>query len=117
MRVGRQGTGAEKKSPSDACSSRKARLHSGNSPKRWKSIDDVTIKLIKGKFEEHIADVRSFVGRSFSLVFIDPTGWTGFPLEKITPLLQLKGEVMINFMSDFITRFIDDPLPEHRAGL
>ena len=52
----------------------------------------------------------------FRSVFIDPTGWTGFPLEKITPLLQLKGEVMINFMSDFITRFIDDPRPNIAQG-
>lgn len=79
-------------------------------------ISDVTIELINGEFENHIADVQKFVGRSFSLVFIDPTGWTGYPLEKITPLLQLKGEVLINFMSDFITRFIDDPRPNIAAG-
>lgn len=75
------------------------------------SITDVTLQLVKGEFEEHIVEVCNFVGRSFSLVFIDPTGWTGFPLQKITPLLQLKGEVLINFMSDFINRFIEDPRP------
>jgi three-Cys-motif partner protein len=74
-------------------------------------ISDVPIALIKGQFEDHITDVQKFVGRSFSLIFIDPTGWTGYPLQKITPLLQLKGEVLINFMSDFINRFIDDPRP------
>ncbi len=52
-----------------------------------------------------------FVGPSFSLIFIDPTGWTGYPLQKITPLLKLRGEVLINFMSDHINRFIDDPRP------
>jgi three-Cys-motif partner protein len=81
-----------------------------------KSIADVTIDVKNGEFEDHIEDVIKFVGRSFSLVFIDPTGWTGFPLEKITPLLQLKGEVLINFMSDFITRFIDDPRPNIAQG-
>jgi three-Cys-motif partner protein len=74
-------------------------------------IDDVPIELINGKFEEHIADAVKFVGQSFSLIFIDPTGWTGYPLRKITPLLKLRGEVLINFMSDHITRFIDDPRP------
>lgn len=45
------------------------------------------------------------------MIFIDPTGWTGYPLQKITPLLKLRGEVLINFMSDHINRFIDDPRP------
>jgi len=75
------------------------------------SIDDVPIELINGKFEDHIADAVKFVGHSFSLIFIDPTGWTGYPLQKITPLLKLRGEVLINFMSDHINRFIDDPRP------
>lgn len=79
-------------------------------------ISDVTVELIKGEFEDHIADVQRFVGRSFSLIFIDPTGWTGYPLQKITPLLKLKGEVLINFMSDFINRFIEDPRPHIAAG-
>ncbi len=75
------------------------------------SIYDVPINLINGKFEDHIADAVKFVGSSFSLIFIDPTGWTGYPLQKITPLLKLRGEVLINFMSDHINRFIDDPRP------
>lgn len=79
-------------------------------------ISDVPIDLIKGEFEAHVAEVQKFVGNSFSLIFIDPTGWTGYPLQKITPLLKLKGEVLINFMSDFITRFIDDPRPNIAAG-
>ncbi len=74
-------------------------------------IDDVRIELINGKFEDHISDAVRFVGQSFSLIFIDPTGWTGYPLLKITPLLKLRGEVLINFMSDYINRFIDDPRP------
>lgn len=75
------------------------------------NINDVPIELINGKFEDHIADALNFVGPSFSLIFIDPTGWTGYPLQKITPLLKLRGEVLINFMSDHINRFIDDPRP------
>lgn len=72
-------------------------------------IDDIEIKLINGSFEDHIEDICKFIGQSFSLVFIDPTGWQGYPLEKLRPLLKLRGEVLINFMSDFINRFIDHP--------
>lgn len=74
-----------------------------------KDIDDIKIKLINGSFEDHIGDVCTFIGQSFSLVFIDPTGWQGYPLEKLRPLLRLRGEVLINFMSDFINRFIEHP--------
>jgi hypothetical protein len=41
-------------------------------------------------------------------VFIDPTGWTGFPLAVIQPLLQLKpGEVLINYMTWHARRFVE----------
>jgi hypothetical protein len=40
------------------------------------------------------------------LIFIDPTGWTGYPLSKIGSLLQRrKCEVLVNFMYDSINRF------------
>lgn len=76
------------------------------------SISDIEIDTICGSFEDLIPEVSKFIGNSFSLVFIDPTGWTGFGLRKITPLLKLKGEVIINFMFDHINRFISDPRPE-----
>jgi hypothetical protein len=40
------------------------------------------------------------------LIFIDPTGWTGYPFSKIKPLFKhRKCEVLINFMYEFINRF------------
>ena len=75
-------------------------------------IYDIEIKLINGKFEDHIADIQVFAHGTFSLIFIDPTGWQGFALHKIKPLLNLRGEVLINFMSDFINRFLEDSRPE-----
>lgn len=70
------------------------------------------IKTFSGKFEDAITEIDSFVGSSFPLVFIDPTGWKGFPLSKIGPLFnRSKCEVLINFMYDFVNRFVysDDP--------
>ena len=59
----------------------------------------------------------SFIGNSFSLVFIDPTGWTGFGLRKIEPILKHRpGEVLVNFMFDYINRFLDHPDPEITAS-
>lgn len=79
-------------------------------------IDDIEIKLIHGAFEDHTAGILDFVQGSFSLIFIDPTGWQGFAMAKISPLFSLRGEILINFMSDFINRFIDDPRPEIAAS-
>ncbi len=65
-----------------------------------------------GDFEQHVADAVRFAGHGahpFAFVFIDPTGWTGFSLRRITPLLQVRpSEVLINFMLKDIARFIDD---------
>ncbi|PIQ95983.1 MAG: hypothetical protein COV67_11945 [Nitrospinae bacterium CG11_big_fil_rev_8_21_14_0_20_56_8] len=75
--------------------------------KRWAdSIEDFEAKSIHGEFENVIPQIQDFIGRSFSLIFIDPTGWKGFALEKIKPILKLRGEVIINFMFDYINRFL-----------
>ncbi len=70
------------------------------------------IRTYGGQFEDAIADIQEFIGGSFPLIFIDPTGWTGYPFDKIKPLFDHpKCEVLINFMFDFINRFVssDDP--------
>jgi three-Cys-motif partner protein len=78
--------------------------------------NDFDILRINGNFEDSIDDVRKFIGNDFSFSFVDPTGWTGFSLEKITPLLRLRGEVVINFMYDFLSRFVDDVRPSIRQS-
>jgi three-Cys-motif partner protein len=79
-----------------------------------KQVQDAEIETKKGKLEDNIEAICQFVkkgGRwTFPFIFIDPTGWTGFAMDLIAPLLQLKpGEVLINFMTDYIRRFIDYP--------
>jgi three-Cys-motif partner protein len=64
------------------------------------------VRTFHGKFEDAISDIKTYVGSSFPLIFIDPTGWTGYPLDKLKPLLlRDKCEVLINFMYDFVNRF------------
>lgn len=66
------------------------------------------IKTYGGKFEDAINEIQSFIGMSFALIFIDPTGWKGFSFDKIKPLFaRPKCEVQINFMYDFVRRFAD----------
>jgi three-Cys-motif partner protein len=64
------------------------------------------VKTYFGRFEEAVSEIQTFIGASFSLIFIDPTGWTGFSFNKIKPLFaRPKCEVLINFMYDFVNRF------------
>jgi len=65
------------------------------------------IKTYCGKFEDAVGEIQTFVGDSFPLIFIDPTGWTGYPFDKIKPLFaRTKCEVLINFMYEFVNRFV-----------
>jgi three-Cys-motif partner protein len=71
-----------------------------NNPK-----EDFEIKAYYGDFEDAISEIQIFIGRAFPLIFIDPTGWTGYSFEKIKPLFDRpKCEVLINFMYDFVNR-------------
>lgn len=75
-------------------------------------VTDLEAEAINGEFENLIPQIKNYIGNSFSLIFIDPKGWTGYGLEKIKPLLNLPGEIIINFMYDHINRFIVDPPEE-----
>ena len=80
-------------------------------------VSDLDVKSLHGDFEALIPRIVSYVRNSFSLVFIDPTGWTGFGLRKIEPILKHRpGEVLINFMFDYINRLLDHPDDRITAG-
>jgi three-Cys-motif partner protein len=68
------------------------------------------IRTYQGEFVDAVAEIRTFVGKFFPLIFIDPTGWTEYPLTKIDSLFHpAKVEVLINFMYGHISRFISHP--------
>jgi three-Cys-motif partner protein len=70
-----------------------------------KPKEDFEIRTYYGDFEDAIPDIQAFIGRAFPLIFIDPTGWTGYSFERIKPLFgRPKCEVLINFMYDFVNR-------------
>ncbi|MBM4440822.1 MAG: three-Cys-motif partner protein TcmP [Candidatus Rokubacteria bacterium] len=81
------------------------------------SVTDIEIRAIHGQFEAAIPEFLRFVGTAFALVFIDPTGWSGFGLKRIAAILQHRpGEVLVNFMFDHINRFLEDSRPEISAS-
>jgi three-Cys-motif partner protein len=76
------------------------------------------IKTYPGEFVEAVSEIRAFVGNFFPLIFIDPTGWTEYPLTKIASLFSAnKVEVLINFMYGHINRFISHPDEKITASL
>ena len=68
------------------------------------------IRTSHGEFVDAVSELSAFVGQSFPLIFIDPTGWTEYPFAKIAPLFApRKCEVISNFMYGHISRFISHP--------
>ncbi|MBY0566014.1 MAG: three-Cys-motif partner protein TcmP [Hyphomonadaceae bacterium] len=82
-----------------------AQLHDAVAPFNRPEAD-FEIRTHSGKFEDAVDEIQAFIGTSFPLIFIDPTGWTGYPFEKIKTLFtRPKCEVLINFMYEFVNRF------------
>ena len=83
-----------------------------------KPSDAFEIKVFHGQFEDAVDEIQQFIGVSFPLIFIDPTGWSGYPFDKIKPLFaHPKCEVLINFMFDFINRFVHSGDPSTITSL
>ncbi len=73
---------------------------------------------LAGTFEDKIPAILNQVGKKFAFFFIDPRGWTGFAMDHIRAILRHQpGEVMVNFMYDFINRFINYPDPANEQSL
>jgi hypothetical protein len=69
-----------------------------------------------GEFQNHVEEARQFIDKAFSLIFVDPTGWS-VDLNALRPLLRLRGEVIINFMYNDINRhLLDNPQPGVRTS-
>lgn len=72
------------------------------------TIKDIEFQVLNSEFEAALPRIADYLGGSFALTFIDPTGWTGFALQTIATLLRKRGEVLINFMFDHMNRFKGD---------
>jgi len=78
------------------------------------NVKNAEVETRNSELKDAIDDILAFIrkggARSFSFIFIDPTGWTGFAMDEIARLLKVvPGEVLINFMTSHIIRFIESP--------
>ena len=73
---------------------RQVRFFSENDPDRFQNLEKAVkpfqspaeafeIKTYFGDFEDAVREIQAFIGSSFPLIFIGPTGWTGYPFDKI----------------------------------
>ncbi|WP_226781824.1 three-Cys-motif partner protein TcmP [Oceaniglobus trochenteri] len=72
---------------------------------------DVDFPLIKvvtfnGRFAENAKSIRSAADHTFQLLFVDPTGYSGFPPSSLEHFKGRSSEVIVNFMRSFIERFV-----------
>jgi three-Cys-motif partner protein len=84
-------------------------------------IHDAEIETRNDELESSIDAILDFVRRggreTFPFIFIDPTGWTGFAMQNIAPLLKVDpGEVVINFITGHIKRFVESPQDQTRES-
>ena len=77
-----------------------------------RSLPDIEATALNTEFESAVPQLLKFARASreaFTFLFVDPKGWTGFSMDLIAPLLQLpSSEVLINFMTGHIRRFLKD---------
>jgi three-Cys-motif partner protein len=66
--------------------------------------DQFEIHVFEGAFEKNINDIAAKLTDGFTFTFIDPTGWDIRSEDVFRFLRDLKGEFMLNFMSDHINR-------------
>lgn len=78
---------------------------------------DFLVETFNGKFENAVDQIRRTMASTFALTFIDPTGWTGYEFDKVKPVFEhAPGEVLLNFMYDFVSRFTASSDPKTLAS-
>jgi three-Cys-motif partner protein len=76
-----------------------------------KNSSDIRVRAENWDFTEGMDEIVRYCSspRTFPFILIDPKGWKLAGISQISPLLKLKrAEVVINLMSSFIARFVND---------
>jgi three-Cys-motif partner protein len=79
-----------------------------------KTIDDIEIRVANSGFEAALPQIQAFIqkpiGTNFTFILVDPKGWDGFSKAAMGDLLLFHNvEVLVNFMTSFIKRFLESP--------
>ncbi len=77
----------------------------------------IDIKTFHGEFVENASAIRSAASNAYQLLFVDPTGYTGFPPSALKPFGNRSSEVIVNFMRSFMERFVSGEHQDREAAL
>ncbi len=66
----------------------------------------IDIKIFQGEFSENAAVIRNAASNKYQLLFVDPTGYTGFPPSALKLFGNRSSEIIVNFMRSFMERFV-----------
>ena len=67
----------------------------------------IDIKIFKGDFSKNATDIKNTANNKFQLLFVDPTGFTGFSPSDLKIFGDNEySEIIVNFMRSHIERFI-----------
>lgn len=77
----------------------------------------IKIKTFQGKFSDNAAAIRKAANNTYQLLFVDPTGYTGFPPSALKLFGNRSSEIIVNFMRSFMERFVSGGHLEKEAAL
>jgi len=72
------------------------------------------VNIFEGKFEKNAVKIKQAADHSFQLLFVDPTGYSGFPPSSLLHFKGRSSEIIVNFMRSFIERFVSG---DHEANI
>lgn len=77
------------------------------------------LHALQGEFAANALRIDELCRHAFRLVYVDPTGWTGYPRDALRQVVPRgrRAEVMINFMSAFARRFLVSPADRRERWL
>ena len=75
------------------------------------------IEIFQGKFADNAEKIRKRADHKFQLLFVDPTGYTGFPPSSLSHFKGRSSEIIVNFMRSFIERFVSGDHEHNRLAL
>lgn len=77
----------------------------------------IEIKTFQGEFSENAVAVRNAANNAYQLLFVDPTGYTGFPPSALKLFGNRSSEIIVNFMRSFMERFVSGDHLDKEAAL
>lgn len=77
----------------------------------------VEIHTLTGSFEDNAQRIDRLATHPFRLIFVDPTGWTGYSLDALKTVCQRRCELILNFMHEHIQRHLYHPSEDRERWL